>query len=204
MKADEPSDPVARTAMTLCEPSADVREAALERLKALYVSCEGGTCKTRPEVARSALPYARRALVDPDPEIRVTGARAIALFAADSEESVGDLARSLEDPMEVVRLAALDALCEFGPAGSPAVSKVAERLIHAPSPDERCAAADCLSNADTEMNSLDALLHALVNDVPAVQASAAHALGCALESDQDERRMRVSQAFKTRFTHQYR
>jgi hypothetical protein len=49
------------------------------------------------------------------------------------------------------------------------------------------------------MNSVDALLHALVNDVPAVQACATHALGCALESDRQDRRMRVSRALKARW-----
>lgn len=199
MNVDEARDTAALTALDLCDPRANVRKAALESLKTLYVTCEEGTCRTSPEVARSALRHARQALVDPDPEIRVTGARAIELFAGDGQELVSDLTRSLEDPVGAVRLAALDALCEFGPAASLAVPKVAERLLEAPNPDERCAAADCLGNADIEMNSLEALLYALINDVPAVQARAAYALGCALESDRQERRMRTSRALRERW-----
>lgn len=199
MKVDEPRDPAALAAVDLCAPRADVRKAALERLEALYVSCEGGSCRTSPGVARSALPHAKRALTDLDPEVRAAGARAVELFASDGEELIPDLARLLEDPAAAVRLAALDALCEFGATASPAVPQVTERLIRAPTPDERRAAADCLGNADAEMDSVDALLDALVNDVPAVQAGAAHALARALESDREERRMRVSQALKARW-----
>jgi len=195
MSSDE-IDAAALTAGDLLEPRAAVREAALERLKSLYVSCEGGVCTTSPEVARLGLSHATRALLDPDPEIRVTGVRAIELFAADGEEAVPDLARLLEDSVGAVRLAALEALCEFGGAAAPVVPQVAQRLLHASSPDERCAAADCLGNADIEMAHVDALLHALANDLPAVQACAAHALGCALESARDERRIRASLALK--------
>jgi len=185
---------VSSTAEALRDAHPDVREATLVRLKELYVSCEGGTCTTHPDVAREALPHARRALEDPDPEVRVTGARAIELFAADAEEWIFVLVRALADPMATVRLAALDALCEFGPAAAPVAPQVAERLAHAPTPEERSLAAAMLGNAGAQVDHLDALLDALLHDVPAVQASAAHAFGLALEDEREEKREQVSRA----------
>jgi HEAT repeat protein len=197
----KPAAPVAlgaSTAAALDDPRPEVREATLATLKDLYVSCEAGTCTTHPDVARAALPHAMRALGDPDPGVRVTGIRAIELFATDAGEAVFDLVRAAVDPVEAVRLAALEALCELGTGAAPAALQVAERLAHAPTPEERSAAAAALGNASTRVDDLDALVDALVDalihDVAAVQASAAHALGLALDDEREDRRSRVSRA----------
>ena|SRR6187399_23109 len=186
----------ARTARELYSPVPAAREAALEELEALYVTLADGSWVTMPEVARAALFHAKRALVDPQPAVRVSGARAIELFACDLPECVAELRDALTDPVPMVRLAALEALCEFGPAAALAAPQAAERLVHGDDIDERAAAADVLGNTDTAMNSVDALVNALLNDAPPVQASAAHALGRGLESEIEATRLRVSKALE--------
>ena len=172
-------------------------------LKGLYVRCNAGGCTTDPEVARAALPHAIRALSDPDPEIRVTGVRAIELFAADAGEAVPDLARALVDPSAAVRLSALEALGEAGDGAAVVAARIAERLMHAPTAEERSAAAVALGNAGAVANHLDALLAALFDDVSTVQASAAHALGLGLNDPDDDRRERASKALHY-FSRRYR
>lgn len=196
MTRAELQEQAARTARELCSALPAPREAALEKLEALYLTLTDGSWVTIPEVATAALPDAKRALVDPDPAIRVTGARAIELFACDLPECVAALRSAVADPDAMVRFAALEALCEYGPAAAAAVPQAAERLVRAESVDERSVAADLLGNADVAMDNVDTLVHALLNDVPEVQASAAHALGRALESDNEATRLRVSKALQ--------
>ena len=100
----------------LCDPRREVRTQALVHLKDRYVRCADGSCRTFPEVARAALPHARRALGDPDPEVRITGARAIELLASDAQDAMRDLADALGDPDVTVRAAVKEALEEFGSA----------------------------------------------------------------------------------------
>jgi HEAT repeat protein len=196
----EPGDSAKRVAAAssvagiLCETGREARSRVLAQLKELYVSCDAGTCTTDPEVATAALPHARRALADLNPEIRITGARAIELFAIDAGDAVADLAQALVDPVAAVRLAALEALCEVGAGAAPVAAQIAERLTDAPTPEERAAAADALGNAGSQVEHLDTLLDALLHDVPAVQACAAHALGFALEHEREDRREPVSNA----------
>ncbi len=141
-------------------------------------------------MARAAIPNARRALGDSDPEVRIAGLRAIELLAADADEAIPDLAGLLADPVAAVRVAALEALSEFGPRAASAAPLVAERLAHGPSPEERASAAYALGNLGAQADHLDALLA----DLPAVQAGVAHALMCALEDDREDRREMVSRA----------
>jgi HEAT repeat protein len=145
-------------------------------------------------VARAALPHATRALCDPDPEIRISGARAIELFATDADESIGDLARALSDPVASVRVAVLGALAELGPSATAAAPEVALRLVHGSTVEERSAAAYTLGNLSAQTDHLDALLDALLHDLPPVQAGAASALADALEDEDEGRRERVSRA----------
>lgn len=188
---DSTSEQVAATAEALLAHRSEVREAALARLEGLYVRCESGDCRTDPEVARSAIPYATRALLDGDPGVRVTGARALELLAADADEAIPDLAALLTDPEAEARVAALSALGEFGPSAAPAAAQVAARLAHGPTPLERALAADVLSSLDLNSEHVEVLIDALFRDVPEVQASVASTLARALEDEC--RKQRVSQ-----------
>jgi HEAT repeat protein len=171
------------------------REEALEKLKALYVRCEAGSCTLVPVVAGVALPYAHRALAHPEPGVRIAGLCAVALFAPDAEASIPLLAAALADADAAVRLTAIEALGEFGASAASVAGSVAERLAHAPTPEERSAAAHVLAGyRGGQIDHLDALLHALLHDAPAVQAGAAFALSNALEDERECVRERVSQA----------
>ena len=97
------------------------REAALEKLKALYVRCEAGSCTLVPEVAGVALPHAHRALTHPEPGVRIAGLCAIALFAPDAEAAAELLLKRLPAPSVVLIKASRGVRAE----------KVVERLISA-------------------------------------------------------------------------
>jgi HEAT repeat protein len=181
-------------ARSLLDTQPEVRKHALERLEELYVTCGSGRCVTDPDVARAALPLATRALTDPDAGVRVSGTLAIALLACDAADSIEDLARAIADPEATVRIAALEALSEFGRTARPAADRAAEVLAHAESAEERSAAADVVGSAGAQVAHLELLLEALVRDVPAVQESAAHALGFALSDGSEADRARVSEA----------
>lgn len=145
-------------------------------------------------MARAAVPNARRALDDPDPEVRIAGVRALELLAAGAGEAIPDLAGLLADPVASVRVAALEALSEHGPYAATVAPLVAERLAHGPSPEERASAAFALGNLGAQADHLDVLLDALLDDLPAVQAAVAHAIMCALEDEREHRREIVSRA----------
>jgi HEAT repeat protein len=197
----EPGDPVplaalaAAVAADLLGARPEVRHAALARLEEIYVTCEAGECVTDPVVAQAALPQARRALADADPDVRVAGASAVQLFAGHAGEAIPDLVRALVDPAVTVRLATLDALCEMGEGAAPAALQIAERLAQAPTVEERETAAVALGNIGARVDTVD---DALLHDVPLVQASAAHALAMALEDEREERRALASQALHRR------
>jgi HEAT repeat protein len=196
MTPQTPDDAVRSAAEALRDPRPDARQSALTKLMELYVSGEPGTSVTNPDVAQAVLPNAKLALADQDPGIRITGIHAIELLATDAADSIPDLVLALSDPVEAARIAALEALAEFGPRAAQAAPSVAERLANAPTPEERAAAACALGNFRTPGDHLDALLHALFNDAPIVQADAAHALGFALEDERAELRDRVSLALR--------
>jgi HEAT repeat protein len=145
-------------------------------------------------VARAAIPQVSAALDDPRAEVRVVGARAVALFAPDAHGAIADLVRLLGDPSEPVRVAALEALGEFGRTAAAAASAVADRVGRGATPEERASAASTLGGTGAGAPHLDVLLHALLHDVAAVQASAAFALAQALEDESEERRELVSRA----------
>ncbi len=193
--ADTDLKRAAALAADLEDACPDTREEALEKLKALYVRCEAGSCTVVPEVAGVALPHAHRVLAHPDPGVRIAGLCAVALFAPDAEASIPLLAAALADADAEVRLTALGALGEFCASAASVAGPVAERLAHAPTPEERSAAAHVLAGYRGEqIDHLDALLHALLHDAAAVQAGAAFALGNALEDERECVRERVSQA----------
>jgi hypothetical protein len=147
-------------------------------------------------VARAVIPQAIAALGHAAPEVRRTGADALALLAADGDEALPDLARALGDPDLVVRVAALSALGEFGPAARPFSSSVADRLARADTPEERSWAAHTLAGMGAPAEHVDLLVTALVGDVPAVQAGAASALAAALEGEDEGGRAIVSAALR--------
>lgn len=192
----QPSIPerVASAGAALRDSEPAARDRALATLEKLYVTCESGTCVTDAAVARMALPHAKHALADPDPGVRVAGARAIELFAGDAGEAITELATTIVDPSLPVRLAALEALCEAGEGAAVVAEALADRLANAATAEERSAAAVALGNAGAQAEHLDVLLVALLEDVPSVQASAAHALGMALDDPRDDRREVVSKA----------
>jgi HEAT repeat protein len=185
---------VSATAEALLDPRTEAREATLGELKALYVRCASGTCTTDPRVARAALPYALRALGDADPEVRISGLQALELLAPHAEGSLEEIAHALADPVAAVRIAALEALGEFGPAAAPMAARVAERLKHAPTPEERAAAAGVLGNLGAQTDYLDDLVEAILHDVPSVGAEAASTLALAVEDERGERRDRIARA----------
>lgn len=145
-------------------------------------------------MARAAIPQVSAALGDPRAEVRVAGARAIALFAPDAHGAIADLVRLLGDPSAPVRVAALQALGEFGRTAAAAASPVAERVKRGTTPEERASAASTLGGTGAGVEHLDVLVHALLHDVAVVQASAAFALSQALEDESEERRELVSRA----------
>jgi hypothetical protein len=168
------------TLAALTEGAAEAREAALAALKVLYVHCEGGSCTTDPEIASMALPPAMNALRDPDPGVRVTGARAIRLLASDGGAAIPSLMAALADHAVEVRLEVLGSLGEFGVAAA-AAQPVGERLARGATVEERASAAYTLGNLGAPDEQIDLLIAALIGDEPAVQAGASHALTVALE-----------------------
>jgi hypothetical protein len=172
------------------------REQALGRLKALYVRCDDQGCTTRAEVAAAALPYATRALASPDAGVRVAGARALGLLAPDARRELGALAGALDDQVVEVRVAALDALGEFGETAAPFARPVAARLGAGATAEERAAAAQVLINAGVAAGHAEALIEALLRDEPGVQAVAAAALAHALEGAGPEERERISRSLR--------
>jgi HEAT repeat protein len=132
----------------LLDPHAEARDAALDVLKKRYVVCDRGSCTTDREVAQAALPYAQRALIDSDPEIRIAGARVIELLASDAARMIPQLVQTLADPVSEVRIAALEALAEFGSAAASAAPSIASLGSDSMSPEERAAAAQALANIE--------------------------------------------------------
>jgi HEAT repeat protein len=145
-------------------------------------------------VARAAIPQATLALGHAAPEVRRTGADALALLAANGDEALPDLARALGDPDPGVRVAVLSALGEFGPSARSFAATVADRLARGDTPEERAAAVYTLAGMGVPAEHVDVLVTALLGDVPAVQAGAAWALAAALESEEESERAIVSAA----------
>jgi HEAT repeat protein len=178
----------------LFDPEPERREHALDRLKSLYVHCDDRGCSTSAEVAAEALPYAARALASPNTGVRVTGARALGLLAADGLEGLGALAGAFDDDVTEVRIAALEAMSEFGRAAAPFARQAAARLSAGSTAEERAAAAYILSNTAAGADHADALIEALLRDEPGVQAAAAAAIAAALEAASSGPRERLSLA----------
>ncbi|HEY6039988.1 MAG TPA: hypothetical protein VIV58_37155 [Kofleriaceae bacterium] len=126
-----------------------MRDAALDALKALYVHCdvEAG-CTTDPEVARAVIPYARQAVASPQIELRVTGVQVIALLG--ELGMFAELEHALRDAHVAVRVAALEALHEFGALAAPFAALARDRLAGAANAEEAAAAASLLHNLAPE------------------------------------------------------
>lgn len=92
------------------------------------------------------IPYALHALVEPQPAVRVTAARALAVLAFDAETALPDLARALTDPDVAVRVAVLEAIGEFSERAASFAPLIAEILTRAMTDEERIAATDALHN----------------------------------------------------------
>jgi HEAT repeat protein len=129
--------------------------------------------------------------------VRRTGADALGLLAIDARDALPDLASALSDDELDVRLAALDAVGEFGRTARPFAAAVADRLARAPTSEEKAAAASVLANLEAAADHLDLLLEALVTEAPAVQAGAAAALAAVLDGPDDAERGAVSRALRT-------
>jgi hypothetical protein len=97
-------------------------------------------------VARLVLPFACQALTAEPPGVRVTAAHVIALLAIDADSVLPQLVRAIVDADVAVRIAALDALGEFGDQAMPYTALIAERCAAASTEEERVAAASLLEN----------------------------------------------------------
>jgi HEAT repeat protein len=182
--ADETREGIEQLLSSRDDESSD---AALARLKRSYVVCVDESCQTVPEVARIALPLLSRALLDPDPTVRVMACRGMEFFATDAEaRHIEQLVAMLDDGVLEVRLEALDALGEFGPSAHAVIGRATQIVLEGAIVEERWRAVYLLQQRSLPDDSIQALLSALTSGVPSVQAAAASTLSIIFNRGADD------------------
>lgn len=79
-------------------------------------------------IGADAVPFLVETLEDPDPEVRMYAARALAMMGQAGQEAVPALIQHLRDPDERVRRASARALGQMGPAAKTAVKSLIQLL----------------------------------------------------------------------------
>ena len=126
--------------------------------------------------ARDAIPFLAEMVADPNSPNRIVAAETLGLLEAGTPAAVNALGEAARDPDEAMRHAALRALAQIGLPAEAVLPAILEQLASGDTKSRQLAARTLGSIEYLEVEAEDALVAALEDSAPIVQAAALAAL----------------------------